>query len=118
MNILKFHVLYFESLNKSKVKITKLVLHCFKGIKKKTSKHILSKAKTTYFKAHLCIGQLKRKEKSMHKLQTNKGARYMMIVLLFCFLLCFYVFYIQAVGVVQNVDVKELANEQHNKMVF
>ncbi|MDM5239380.1 penicillin-binding protein [Bacillus cereus] len=52
----------------------------------------------------------------MHKLQTNKGARYMMIAFIILFLtMLLRFFYIQAVGVVQNVDVKDLANEQHNK---
>ncbi|EEL34293.1 MULTISPECIES: penicillin-binding protein [Bacillus cereus group] len=52
----------------------------------------------------------------MHKLQTNKGARYMMIAFIVLFLtMLLRIFYIQAVGVVHNVDVKDLANEQHNK---
>lgn len=55
----------------------------------------------------------------MHKLQTNKGARYFMIAFIVLFLIMLLrFFYIQAVGVVQNVNVKDLANEQHNKMVF
>lgn len=52
----------------------------------------------------------------MHKLQTNKGARYFMIAFIVLFLIMLLrFFYIQAVGVVQNVNVKDLANEQHNK---
>lgn len=52
----------------------------------------------------------------MHKLQTNKGARYMMVAFIVLFLtMLLRIFYIQAVGVVHNVDVKDLANEQHNK---
>ncbi|MBG9481214.1 dihydropteridine reductase, partial [Bacillus thuringiensis] len=52
----------------------------------------------------------------MQKLQTNKGARYMMIAFIVLFLIMILrIFYIQAVGVVHNVNVKDLANEQHNK---
>ncbi len=52
----------------------------------------------------------------MHKLQTNKGARYFMIAFIVLFLIMFLrFFYIQAVGVVHNVNVKDLATEQHNK---
>ncbi|MGG0723661.1 penicillin-binding transpeptidase domain-containing protein [Bacillus mycoides] len=52
----------------------------------------------------------------MHKLQTNKGARYMMIAFIVLFLIMLLrIFYIQAVGVVHNVNVKDLANEQQNK---
>ncbi|QWG28359.1 penicillin-binding protein [Bacillus mycoides] len=52
----------------------------------------------------------------MHKLQTNKGARYMMIAFIVLFLtMLLRIFYIQAVGVVHNVNVKDLANEQQNK---
>ena len=52
----------------------------------------------------------------MHKLQTNKGARYMMIAFIVLFLIMILrIFYIQAVGVVDNVNVKDLADEQHNK---
>lgn len=52
----------------------------------------------------------------MHKLQTNKGARYMMIAFIVLFLtMLLRMFYIQAVGVVHNVNVKDLAKEQQNK---
>ncbi|KZD34265.1 Peptidoglycan glycosyltransferase [Bacillus cereus] len=52
----------------------------------------------------------------MHKLQTNKGARYMMIAFIVLFLtMLLRIFYIQAVGVVHNVNVKDLAKEQQNK---
>ncbi|AIM06459.1 penicillin-binding protein [Bacillus anthracis] len=52
----------------------------------------------------------------MHKLQTNKGARYFMIAFIVLFLIMLLrFFYIQAVGVVHNVNVKDLATEQHNK---
>ncbi|MBS9803539.1 penicillin-binding protein [Bacillus toyonensis] len=52
----------------------------------------------------------------MQKLQTNKGARYMMIAFIALFLIMILrIFYIQAVGVVHNVNVKDLADEQHNK---
>lgn len=52
----------------------------------------------------------------MHKLQTNKGARYMMIAFIVLFLIMLLrIFYIQAVGVVHNVNVKDLANDQQNK---
>ncbi|OFD59788.1 dihydropteridine reductase [Bacillus mycoides] len=52
----------------------------------------------------------------MHKLQTNKGTRYMMIAFIVLFLtMLLRIFYIQAVGVVHNVNVKDLANEQQNK---
>ncbi|QWH17888.1 PASTA domain-containing protein [Bacillus mycoides] len=52
----------------------------------------------------------------MHKLQTNKGARYMMIAFIVLFLtMLLRIFYIQAVGVVHNVNVKDLADEQQNK---
>ncbi|OAK28586.1 dihydropteridine reductase [Bacillus wiedmannii] len=52
----------------------------------------------------------------MHKLQTNKGARYFMVAFIVLFLsMLLRFFYIQAVGVVHNVDVKDLATEQHNK---
>ncbi|MDA2187257.1 penicillin-binding protein [Bacillus cereus] len=52
----------------------------------------------------------------MQKLQTNKGARYMMIAFIVLFLIMILrIVYIQAVGVVHNVNVKDLADEQHNK---
>ncbi|PGO23445.1 dihydropteridine reductase [Bacillus cereus] len=52
----------------------------------------------------------------MHKLQTNKGARYMMIAFIVLFLtMLLRIFYIQAVGVVHNVNVKDLAKDQQNK---
>ncbi|MEH7458809.1 penicillin-binding protein [Bacillus sp. JJ1127] len=52
----------------------------------------------------------------MHKIQTNKGAGYMMILFIFLFLIMILrFFFIQAVGVVHNVNVKDFANEQHNK---
>lgn len=55
----------------------------------------------------------------MHKLQTNKGARYFMVAFIILFLtMILRIFYIQAVGVVHNVNVKDLATEQHNKRVF
>lgn len=55
----------------------------------------------------------------MQKLQTNKGARYMMIAFIVLFLIMILrIVYIQAVGVVHNVNVKDLADEQHNKKVF
>ena len=53
----------------------------------------------------------------MQKLQTNKGARYMMIAFIVLFLIMILrIVYIQAVGVVHNVN--DLADEQHNKKVF
>ena len=52
----------------------------------------------------------------MQKLQTNKGARYMMIAFIVLFLIMILrIVYIQAVGVVHNVNVKGAADEQHNK---
>ena len=52
----------------------------------------------------------------MQKLQTNKGARYMMIAFIVLFLIMILrIVYIQAVGVVHNVNVNNLADEQHNK---
>ena len=43
----------------------------------------------------------------MQKLQTNKGARYMMIAFIVLFLIMILrIVYIQAVGVVHNVNVK------------
>ena len=44
----------------------------------------------------------------MQKLQTNKGARYMMIAFIVLFLIMILrIVYIQAVGVVHNVNVKD-----------
>ncbi|PFB92784.1 dihydropteridine reductase [Bacillus cereus] len=52
----------------------------------------------------------------MHKLQTNKGARYMMIAFIVLFLtMLLRIFYIQAVGVVHNVNIKDLAKDQQKK---
>ena len=42
-----------------------------------------------------------------------------MMIAFYCFLIMILrIVYIQAVGVVHNVNVKDLADEQHNKKVF
>ena len=51
----------------------------------------------------------------MHKLQTNKGARYFMIAFIVLFLIMLCVFLYSSSRVVHNVNVKDLATEQHNK---
>ena len=93
-------------------------MHCFKGIKKNFETYSIVN-KTTNFKTDLRTNPFQKRGDKYAKLQTNKGARYMMIAFIVLFLIMILrIFYIQAVGVVHNVNVKDLANEQHNKKVF
>lgn len=60
--------------------------------------------------------KLRRMAKYMKKAHTNRGASYFMILCIILFLtVLLRFFYIQVIGVIQGVNLRELAKQQHNK---